>query len=723
MTVIFRRSAIGAAVFALAHCAAWAQVPADDASTTVPAAATPAAAPTGSSLREVTVTGNPLGGGELIAPTESLSGDRLLLRSKTTLGETLDGVPGVSSTYFGPNASRPVIRGQDGDRIRILQNGGSSMDASSLSYDHAVPVDALVTERIEVLRGPSALQYGGSAVGGVVNVIDNRIPGEPITGFGGRADLGVASGNREQSGGVLLEGGNGRFALHADAFSRGTADVNVPIELGCAKPGAAGLARRICNSASRSDGGALGGTAFFDQGWLGASVSTYRSTYGTVAENDVTIGMRSDRYALEGEWRLPGGFFTTLHGKLSHTDYRHTEYTGVTPGTTFANQGDDLRLEARHRAIAGVEGLVGLQSESSRFSADGTEAFAPHSRTRQSALFLHEELPTSWGRLSFGARTESVRVASLGYPDPAVTRFAVGERSFNPHSAALGGLVNLTPEWQLTANLAYTERAPKDYELFANGPHVATAAWEVGDAALQKERSVGLDLGAQWQSGPNRARVNAYASRFRNYIGLTASGNVRGREGGELNPGPVETEAGPVLPDVLAEYVYRGVRARFTGLEASGNVRLMGPGGLGRWDAANGGALAGSSLDLEWRGDLVRATNLDTGEPLPRIAPARVGATLAWTSGPWSARAGFDAIAAQHRVPLVGQRETSGYTLWNAALTYRMKAGRANLTWYARIDNLTDRLAYSAASILTTTVYPNAPLPGRSVKVGLRATF
>ncbi len=733
MTIMFRRGAIGAAVLALAQGAAWAQS-STDADTTAPApiAPPPAASPASSaasettaspqpSLSEVTVTGHPPGASEPMAPAIGLSGDNLLLRSRTTLGETLDGVPGVSSTYFGPNASRPVIRGQDGDRIRILQNGGASGDASALSYDHAVPVDALVTERIEVLRGPSALQYGGSAVGGVVNVIDNRIPSEPVGGFGGRADLEAASGNRELGGGVLLEGGNERYALHADAFSRASGDVAVPIELACGKPGAAPFARRICNSAGRSDGGALGGTAFFDQGWLGASVSTYRSTYGTVAEDDVTIGMRSDRYALEGEWRLPGGgFFTTLHGRLGHTAYAHTEYEGTRAGTTFANNGNALRLEARHRAIGGVEGLIGFQGEADRFSADGEEAFAPHSRTRQSALFIQEELPTSWGRLSFGARTERVRVASLGSPDPAVTRFALGERSFDPHSAALGARVRLTPEWQLTANLAYTERAPKDYELFANGPHVATAAWEVGDTALQKERSIGLDLGAQWQSGPNRARVNAYASRFRNYIGLAASGNLRGREGGELNPAPADIDGTLVMPDVLAEYVYRGVRARFTGLEASGNLRLVGPGGFGRWD---GGPLAGSSLDLEWRGDLVRATDLDSGEPLPRIAPARLGATLVWTQGPWSARAGFDAIAAQHRVPLVGQRETAGYTLWNAALTYRMKAGRASLTWYTRLDNLTDRLAYSATSILTTTVYPNAPLPGRSLKVGLRATF
>ncbi len=693
----FRRNAIGAAVLSLAALAGAANAQ------TAPAPSTADDA----SLREVTVTGNPLGASDLIAPTTSLSGDKLLLRSESTLGETLNNLPGVSSSYFGPNASRPSIRGQDGDRIRILQNGGGAPDASALSYDHAVPVDALVTERIEVLRGPSALQYGGSAVGGVVNVIDNRIPSEPINGFGGRADLGYATGNKEKSGGVLLEGGNDRIALHVDAFNRDSKDVSVPITLECSKPGSPWMARRICNSANQAHGGAFGGTVFFDQGWVGASVSTYRSTYGTVAEDDVTIGMKSDRQALEGEWR-PGGFISSIHAKLSHTNYRHTEFEGREPGTAFSNVSNDLRLEARHRKIGNFEGLVGFSSETNRFAADGEEAFAPHSRTRSTALFLHEEYGTSWGRLSFGARTERVRVRSLGYPeDPSVTRFAVGERTFNPHSAAFGALVNLTPQWQLTSNIAYTERAPKDYELLANGPHVATAAWEVGDPTLKKEKSTGFDLGAQWKDGPNAARVNAYVTRFRNYIGLTASGRELDSEGNVAEPG---------TPDTLAEYLYGGVRARFTGIEANGNLRLLGADGFARMADAG-------TLDLEWRGDIVRAKNLDTGEPLPRIAPLRLGATLAYGNGPWTARLGFDYNAAQHRVPSVGARETDAYTLWNAAITYRMKVQRANLTWYARVDNITNKLAYSPTSILTTTVYPNAPLPGRTLKVGLRVTF
>jgi len=700
MPYFFRRSAVGAAVLSLVSCAAWAQSDADASADT---------------LREVTVTGNPLGATDTISPTTSLARDALLLKSQSTLGETLNGLPGVSSTYFGPNASRPTIRGQDGDRIRILQNGGSAPDASALSYDHSVPVDVLVTDRLEVLRGPSALQYGGSAVGGVVNVIDNRIPTEPIEGFGGRADVGFATGNREKAGGVVLEGGNNRFALHVDAFSRNSDDVSVPLAIPCANPQRFGVAYKLCNSANQADGGALGGTMFFDKGWLGASVSTYRSDYGTVAEDDVTIRMNSDRYALEGEWQ-PGGIFTNVHAKLSRTEYRHTEYEGPLPGTVFTNDSNDFRLEARHQRIGNLDGLIGFTSDNGRFSASGEEAFAPNSRTRSNALFLNEDLGTSWGRLNFGARTEQVKVQSLGDPqNPEVTRFFVGERNFTPSSAAFGALVDLTPQWQLTSNLAYTERAPKDYELFANGPHVATAAWEIGDPDLKKEKSTGFELGAQWKDGPNTARVNAYVTRFSNYIGLTATGRERSADG-EVNPPPVDTPEGLLFPETFAEYVYRGVPARFTGIEANGNLRLLGTGGFSRLDDA-------ATLDLEWRADLVRATNANTNLPLPRIAPARVGATLAYGDGPWTARVGFDHYAAQDRVPPFGDVPTDAYTMWNAALTYKMRVQRANLTWYARIDNITDQLAYSATSILTTTVYPNAPLPGRSLKLGLRATF
>jgi len=664
------------------------------------------------SLQEVTVTGNPLGAADLIAPAASYSGTGLLLRSQTTLGETLDGTPGVSSTYFGPNASRPIIRGLDGDRIRILNNSGALLDVSGLSFDHAVSADPISIERIEVLRGPGALQYGGSAVGGVVNVIDNRIPREPQFdaegGISGKADLGLATGNRERGGGVLVEAGTNRYTLHVDAFDRQTSDVHVPVDLLCTRADANSVQNRICNSASQTRGGAVGGTAFFDQGYLGASVSSYRSRYGTVAEDEVTINMKSDRVALEGELRNLGGFIQSVKGQLSHTDYQHTEFEGADVGTVFKNKGTDLRLEARHAKLGGFTGLLGLQADRTQFSANGAEAFAPNSRTRQTGVFAYEEYATNWGKLTAGGRMDAVTVESLG--NPQLSRFSPASRDFKPKSLALGGLWNSAPNWQLTSNLASTERAPKDYELFAQGPHVATRAWETGNAALGKEKSISLDVGAAWKSGANSFTANAYMHRFKNYIGLASTGNTYGQEQGNLNPQDLNGDGiDDNDPDnsILPELAYSGVRARFMGLEASGNVRLL---------------QGASTLDLALRGDLVRAKNTSSGQNLPRIAPARVGATLNWANGPWGTSLGFDRSAAQNRVA-AGDRTTAAYTRWNAAATYKQAAGPASLLWYARLDNLTNQLAYSATSVLTTTAFPKSPLPGRSLKVGLQAAF
>lgn len=669
MTHSFQLSALACACVAtLSFPNAWAQ------------SAVPGASP------EIVITGNPLGRDSTTVPVSTLGRAELLERGQSTLGETLNGLPGVSSTYFGPNASRTIIRGLDGDRIRVLNNNASSLDVSALSYDHAVPLDVLSTDRVEVLRGPAALLYGGSAVGGVVNVIDNRIPRAPVSGVLGKAQLQAGTGNDERSVAGLVEAGNERYALHWDGFDRRTGDVRVPVPLECNKPGSPANARRICNSASTARGGAIGASTFWDHGHVGASVNTYQSDYGTVAEDEVTIGMKTTRYALEGQVRQLPGWFDSVKARLSHTDYQHTELEGAQAGTVFGNQGQDLRVEARHRPLAGWQGVVGVQTESSRFSAVGDEAFAPFSRTRSQALFVHEELPTSWGQVTAGARWESVRVASLGNPELARFDEGIGSKKFMPFSVAIGSVFKLSPTWSLTGHTALTQRAPKDYELFANGPHLATQAWEIGNQDLGLEKSKSLDAGVQWKSGPHSLQVTAFASQFANYIGLMNT---------------------PDIEEDLPVQLYQGVKAQFRGLEASGRQRL--------WQGA-------STLDLDWRADSVRATHGSTGEPLPRIAPLRVGASLVHAQGPWSAKLGADWHAAQKRVP-EGSVATGAYTLVNASLSYRQKLDATVLNWFARLDNLSDQLAYSASSILTSTAFGKSPLPGRSFKLGVQATF
>ena len=666
-------------------------------------------------LPPVTITSNPLDATDLIAPTDSYSGATLLLRAQSTLGETLDGTPGISSSYFGPNASRPIIRGLDGDRVRVLQHSGASVDASGLSNDHAVPSDPISMARIEVLRGPGVLMYGGSAVGGVVNVIDNRIPQErqfdAQGGVAGKLNLEAASGNAERAAAALLETGTDRFALHADAFNRRSGDVAVPIALGCEKTGAPTVANAICNSSAQTQGGAIGGSLFMDHSRLGASVSSFSSNYGTVAEDTVTIGMRSNRAALEWDVDQLPGWFQNVKVRASQTDYQHTEYKGDEAGTVFKNTGNDLRVTARHAKLGGWDGVLGLQSETVHFSADGAEAFAPYSRTQQNAVFAFEELPTNWGRFSLGARLESVQVASDG--NPLVARFVPASRSFQPHSLALGALWNAAPGWQLTSNLAYSERAPKDYELFADGPHIATHAYEVGDSQAVLEQSSNLDLGAQWKQGANTFKLSAFVNQFTNYLSQQSTGVLRDTEGnGAAGAGVTDNGMGQSVEsdgtaNILPEYVYTQVPARFTGLEASGKLRLLD---------------AGQTLDLELHGDWVRAINTATGEWLPRIAPVRVGASLVWAQGPWGARLDAKHSGAQTDGP-AGQLPSQAYTLVNASVSYRQQMGKTTALWFARLENAGDVLAYSATSILTQSAPGKAPLPGPSVKLGLQLAF
>ena len=278
----------------------------------------------------------------------------------------------------------------------------------------------------------------------------------------------------------------------------------------------------------------------------------------------------------------------------------------------------------------------------------------------------------------------------------------------------MGSLWNLTQQWQLTGNVAYTQRAPKDYELFANGPHIATRAYEVGDNTLAKEKATQFDIGVAWKSAFDSFAFNAYTSRFKNYIGLVQSAGVtRNQSDGEVNPvddpgNPGFSQATGATFSPLNEFRYQQIQARFTGFEANGNIRLV---------------QGASAIDLALRADVVKATNLNTAQPLSRIPPMRLGATLKYASGPFGTNLGFDYSAAQKPVP-TGDRATSANTRWNAGVSYRMKTGPANLFWYARLDNVTNKLAYSATSVLTTTAFPNAPpLPGRSLKVGLQASF
>ncbi len=651
--------------------------------------------------QQVIVTGNPLRDTDIAAPSSVLTGTALVLRRGSSLGETLDGLPGVSSTYFGPNANRPVARGQDGDRVRVLSNAGASFDASSLSFDHAVPIDPLVVERVEVLRGPAALQFGGSAVGGVVNTIDNRIPKAPLLGVSGATELRLGGAAGERSASALFETGGNGFVLHADAFGRSTENTRVPAFDRPLPGGSSEQRRQIANSASRASGGALGGSWVTPQGYLGASLDSYRSTYGIVAEEDITIQMRRDKFSLAGELRLNSGFISSLRAQAANSDYQHQEVAGDgSVGTVFKNRGADARAEAVHRAVTlgwgQLEGVVGLQLEASRFSALGEEAFVPETQTRQAAVFVMERW--SWGRaeglngkFSAGLRVEQAGVRSSGDSDAALPQFGPAqERRFAPRSGSFAAVLNLGPWWQVSASHSTTQRAPTHYELFANGVHAATGAYERGDPGQALERGRHADLGLGWQRGPHHFKLAVFDSRFSNYLLLAATGEPDFLDA---------TGAG------LPVFNFRGVQARLYGVEAEAQFQIA----SGRTD-----------IDLDFKLDTVKGLNQTRGEALPRLAPSRFTVGLTWKHGAWTTRAEAQRASAQTHVPSTDQA-TPGWTRLNLSTSLALNWGGYGVLLFAKLQNATNVLAYSANTV--GNLRNLAPLPGRSLSGGMRLNF
>ena len=671
----------------------------------VASAITNAAAASPQKVQEIVVVGNPLDARDVVAPVTTLSGANLLLKRASTLGETLNGQPGVSSTGFGPNASRPVIRGLDGDRIRILSNQGASFDASSLSPDHAVPLDPLVIERIEVLRGPASLLYGGAAVGGVVNVVDNRVPRSAIDGVHGAIESRFGGAEKERGTSVVVEAGKGGFSVHADGFTRDTDDYRVPDGTGVASP--------IINSASASKGGALGASFQFSNGYIGTAHSEYRSNYGVVAEPTVRIDMKQKRDTIEANVSRLGGLLDGVFAKASQSDYQHTEKDDGVPQTTFKNKGNDFRLELKHAKLGGLQGVLGMQAERFEFSALGAEAFVPLTHTRNAAVFAFEELTAGPWTLSLGGRYENSRATSDGTANTGAVRFGPPvTRTFHMGSGSTGATYKFDAEYSLTGNLSYTERAPTFYELYANGPHGATGAYEVGNAGFNKERSTALEFALRWKRGSSSTRVGVFVQQFRDYLLLRRTGIDRDVDGngagtGVSNCGDGTSVESGCTAEVLPEFRYEAANARMMGFEAEGKWRLI---------------ELPYALDLEAKVDYVQAEDRTNKSPLPRIAPLRVTSGLLWSRGVWGARLEVQTIAKQNRF---SSDDTAGatesYTFINAAMTYGFQLAKVTGTAFLRGTNLTDRKAFNAVSI--DIIRNLAPLPGRGIKAGLQINF
>lgn len=649
----------------------------------------------------VVVTATPLASAlsDIVQPVGVLTGTDLMIRQQSTLGETLAQEPGVSSTYFGPGASRPVIRGLGGDRIRVLQNGIGSADASSTSPDHAVSFDPLSAEQIEVVRGPATLLYGSNAIGGVVNVLDTRVPDvAPDRPLHGKAEVSGASAAEERAGAVSLTGGRGILAWHVDALKRTTEDVAIPgfaesaalraeeSEEGEEHEQAEGT---LENSAVDNTSGGAGVSLVGSRGFVGIALSGLDSLYGVPGhglhheeegeeqeeEGQVRIDLRQRRADLRGELRDPLAGLRNIRVRVGRAAYEHTELEGEEIGTVFTNDSWEGRLEANHQPLGPFTGTLGMQGGRRDFAAIGAEAFVPPSVTDTWAAFVFEQARRGSWQFELGGRVERQSV-------DAETADAA-RRTFTALSGSGGVAWRPSEAWSAGLTIARSEKLPNAEELFSNGPHLATRAFEIGNPDLGKERSLGVDVALRRRTGRVTGELDLFMNRFDGFIFESLTGEVQ---------------------DGLQVVRFEQRDAEFRGAEAEIGIELL------HTDPRH--------LDLHLTADYVRAELRDTGAPLPRITPFRYGAALHYEDGGWNARAEIRGVRPQERVADF-ETPTDGHVFLNASIGRRLFVGRSVVELMLRGTNLTDVEARNHVSFLKDL----APLPGRDVRLAVRVAF
>ncbi|QDC70465.1 TonB-dependent receptor [Candidatus Methylopumilus universalis] len=678
------------------------------------------------------VTGNPLGVGsdQMVVPISILNGRELSLKRENTLAETLNSIPGVSNSSFGPSVGRPMIRGMDSDRIKILQNGVNNLDASNLSFDHGVSIDPLIIEQIDVIRGPATLLYGGGAVGGVVNAIDHRIPKEKLQGITGRGEVRYGGANLEQSNAAVVDVGTGNFVMHFDAYNRDSKNLRIPGNAISNRlestqvwnpeggtlvrpdgdhpfyPGEPGAyptnhgRKKLLNSQSETRGGAVGASMIFDRGYAGVSYAKHQTKYGSVKEPGILLDMDTDRIDFASEIRDLGSFFEKAKFKAAYTDYRHHEMDAVTIHTTFKNRAIDGTFELMHVPLLGLKGVIGTQFDNGKFDATGHEAFTPNSKTNSQSVYVYEELPLNQHKVTFGLRHGKHEVESKGGEpgdEHALEKFGVpSKKKFNTNNAAIGGLYKLNEQWSLTGNLSHNERAPSYFELFANGVHAATDVFEEGTANLKKEKSNGLDGQIRWKSGQDSLTLGAYFNKFSNFIGLLST-IAEGRGEHEDEPGNEIT---------YKKSTFSGIKAEFKGVELEGKTMLT------------------DYLQFNVRGDYVDAKDKTNGGYVPRISPLKLGAGLKYEFDRFGARLDVlhafkqDRVASNYNYQGGKELMTDAYTNVSMMATYKLPT-QLNLEAFTRANNLLDQEIREHTSFLKDI----APMGGRSIMFGLRGEF
>ena len=660
---------------------------------------------------------------DILAGTSVLSGDQLAEDLRGQIGDSLTGLPGVSSTSFAPGSSRPVLRGFQGPRVRVLTDGIGSLDASNTSVDHAVTIDPLTAQRVEVLRGPAVLLFGGDAIGGAVNVIDKRIPRDipddavhldAIGGYGSAADDWSIAGSVD----VPL---TPKLVIHADGSFRDTGDVRVPgyvlspalradvladaaeeaeeghLDEAAELTEAADQSGRVANTASRTQTAGAGIAYIDDGGNLGFSVSYYDTDYGVPGrpgaghahgeednddeeeegheeEGPVTIGLKQYRADLRGGVNI-GGFFEALNFRAGYSDYTHTEFEGDEIGTVFSVSGIEARAELVQADHDGWRGVIGSQMLARDFNAIGAEAFVPKNTIESWAFFTVQEADLGDLELEGALRFDQTNISANSIDF---------DRSFNTVSGAVG--VAYAPDdnpFKIGANISRSERAPSAEELLSNGPHIATQAFEIGNRDFTTEKSWGGELYARWDSDDLQLSATAYSNFFSDYIFEAATG--------------AEEDGLPVF-----QYFQRD--ATYYGFEASASAVVA---RFGNFDLIADGVA-----------DYVHAKIDDGGGPVPRIPPLRLLGGLKAQSDNLDLRAEVEWSASQNKVAAF-ETTTDGFTMVNATAAWRPFGKDGGITLLASANNIFDVNARRHASFTKDYV----PLSGRDIRVSAKFSF
>lgn len=656
---------------------------------------------------------------ETALPVNVLSGEALREKAASTLGETLKELVGVNSASFGTGVGLPIIRGQTGNRVQVLQGGVSNMDASAISPDHANSVEAILAERIEVIRGPATLLYGNGAIGGVVNVIDNRIPTSVPEQVRGLVETRNDSASDQQTTVLKLEAGAGAFAFHLDGTYRESNDTNIngfainprTVDLGDEEALEQLLDSEgfIDNSSTRAHANTGGFSWSFDGGYIGASVGHSRSNYGLPSaahtqhdgeepqgedvlsheeEGGIRIAMRQDRYDFEGLRELDG-VFSQIQGKLSVVDYQHAEIEGNGEiGTIYSSKGQEGRFILTHSPFGSLAGVTGLQVGSKTFSAIGEEAYIPATDIESIGVFTVQSLDVGDLTYEFGLRAERQRLDQAG---------SACDDGTNSLSGSASALWRVREDTNLMLALAHSQRAASVEERFSNIAnvscaepadseslvmHAATQRLEVGDPSAQKEKSTNIEIGLRRHMGVVTGDLNVFYNNIVDYLYMRDTG--------------VYIDGVQVARMTQDDALFTGVEAEFSLPISQGAVHLT---------------------ELSVFGDYVRA-RFDSNGNVPRIPPLRYGAQLAHSHADWQYKLRVTRVAKQSDAAL-NERSTNGYTLVNATVDYHAKLLGNELTLFGKANNLLDEEVRNHASILKDV----APEAGRNLVVGLRYEF